>query len=450
MRHPALRLVLPSLAAVSFAALSSIAGCSSDTSSGSAATGDAPEPTETAFAAGKFTVEPGKELVMCTYVKGDNTVDQDITRFDTAQSVGGHHLIVYTMDHGVDLPPILCSQGGQPSWSQLLASQIPTETLDFPAGVGFHVKAHQQYVMETHYINTTDKVLTVESSFKAHYAEAGTVTQRAATYFFGTTNIDVPPNGTFSNTVTCAPPAPMKLQTMFGHQHRRGVGVTVDFLAGGKGPKAERLYATKEWDGPPVTKFDGGLAVGMTDSIRVKCDWQNDGPTRLGYPHEMCFAIGYYWPADAGLMCTSGGAKDECQCRYQGKLDSGPGGSTVELKLSYQEGIPGVKGDITAGDPVYCALFRAQDWDGLQPKAGANPYYFRDQVDVPLKTSSDSMTFTITDVTPGDYVATCFMDTIHGGFEPGSGDVLNSVSPKVTAVAGKTAHTKAELDFALP
>ena len=67
-----------------------------------------------------------------------------------------------------------------------------------------------------------------------------------------------------------------------------------------------------------------------------------------------------------------------------------------------------------------------------------------------LKTSSDFATFTVSDVTPGDYVATCFMDTIHGGFVPGSGDVLNTVSPKVTAVAGKTAHTSAQLDFALP
>ncbi|MEP7120137.1 MAG: hypothetical protein ABJE95_04465 [Byssovorax sp.] len=448
MRHSSLRSLVPSLAALSLTAFASVAGCSGDSTSAST-TGAAPKPTETAFAAGKFTVEPGKELVMCTYVQGDNTAEQDVVKFETAQSEGGHHLIVYTMDHAVDLPPTLCSQGGQPSWSQLLASQIPTETIDFPAGVGFHVKAHQQYVMETHYINTTSKALTVESSFKAVYADPGEVTQRAATYFFGTTNIDVPANGAFTKTVTCSPPAAMSLKTMFGHQHRRGVGVTVDLLSG-KDSAPERLYETKQWDGPPITKFDGGKTLGTTDSIQVKCDWQNDTPTRLGYPHEMCFAIGYYWPAEATLFCTSGGGSDQCDCRLQGQLDAGPGGSTVEVKLSYQDGIPGVKGDLTDGSPVYCALFRAQDWDGLLPKAGTQPYYFRDQVDVPLKTSSDSMTFTITDVTPGDYVATCFMDTIHGGFSPGTGDVVNSVTPKVTAVAGKTAHTKAQLDFAIP
>src|SRR4051812_46575918 len=139
MRHPALRSVLPSLAALSLTALTSMAGCSGDSTS-SSTDGPAPKPTETAFAAGKFTVEPGKELVMCTYVQGDNTEEQDVVSFETAQSEGGHHLIVYTMDHGVDLPPTLCSQGGQPSWNQLLASQIPAETISFPEGVGFHVK----------------------------------------------------------------------------------------------------------------------------------------------------------------------------------------------------------------------------------------------------------------------------------------------------------------------
>ena len=127
-----------------------------------------------------------------------------------------------------------------------------------------------------------------------------------------------------------------------------------------------------------------------------------------------------------------------------------PGGSTVEVSLNYQDGISGVKGDLTDGSPVSWALFRAQDWDGLLPRAGTEPCYFRDQVDVQLKTSSDFATFTVSDVTPGDYVATCFMDPIHGGITPGSGDVVNSVTPKVTAVAGKVAHTKAELDFAIP
>lgn len=444
MRHSVLRLVLPSLTALSL----SISGCSGgETPTGTG--GNAPKPTATSHDAGPFTVEPGKELVMCTFVRGENAEEADVVRFETEQSMGGHHLIVYTIDHAVDLPPTICSQGGQPSWSQLLASQIHKETVTFPEGVGFHVQAHQQYVMETHFINTTDKPMAVNSTFKETYAEPGTVKQRAATYFFGTTNIDIPPNGALTKTVTCTPPAAMSLQTMFGHQHRRGTGVSVDFIPGKSGA-AERIYETKLWEGPPIVTLEGGRTLGVGDAIKVTCDWQNDSPTRLGYPHEMCFAIGYYWPAESGMSCNSIGGSDECVCRAQGALDTGPGGATIAVKLTRAENIVGAKGDPASGAPIYCSLFRAEDWDVLQPKPGAFPYYFRDQVDVPLKTSSDEAVFNITDVTPGDYVLSCFMDTIYGGFGIGSGDIVNSISPKVKAVAGETRNAYAELDFAIP
>jgi hypothetical protein len=406
-------------------------------------------PPDARYDAGPFTVDAGKEIVMCTYVRGTNDADQDITRFVTEQSEGGHHLIVYTVDHPVDLPPSPCSQGGQPGWSQLLVTQIAQETNDFPAGVGFHVKAHQQYVMETHYINTTDHALTVTSAFTEHYAAPGEVTTRASTYFFGTMNIDVAPSAAATQKVACTPPAPLQLRTMFGHEHSHGTGVSVDVLAGGMGaPK--NIYQTTQWDSPPIKTFDGGQALGMSDTLQVTCDWQNGGTTALRYPHEMCFAIGYYWPADASLLCTSGGGKDACACHYQGNLDTGPGGSTVEVTLTHADSISGAKGDLTSGAPVYCALFRAQDWSGLGPAAGAQPYFFRDQVDVPLTTSSTTATFEIQDVTPGDYVVSCLMDTIGGGFMPGSGDAVNLSAPMVTAALGQTVKVAVNLDFAIP
>ena len=175
-----------------------------------------------------------------------------------------------------------------------------------------------------------------------------------------------------------------------------------------------------------------------------------DGPNTLRYPHEMCFAIGYYWPADASILCPSGGGTDACACRSQGKLDAGPGGSTVDVTLTRADTIAGVKGALDKGAPIYCALFRAQDWSGFQPKAGAQPYYFRDAVDQPLAAPGDAVSFLIEDVTPGDYVVTCLMDTIGGGFAVGSGDVGNVMSAPVTATKGQTAKAAVQLDFAIP
>ncbi len=394
-----------------------------------------PEGTTARFDAGPFMVAPGSELVMCTFVRGTNDTEADVTSFATEQSHGGHHLIVYTIDHPVDSPPVPCSQGGQPSWSQIAVSQIPAETQSFPPGVGFRVEAHQQYVMETHYINTTSQPIAPHSSFIERFAKPGEVTTRAATYFFGTMNIDVAPHASASKTASCTPPFPMNAHTMFGHQHRRGTGVSVDV-------GAQRIYETKQWDGPPISTFAGGMPI---DTIRVTCDWQNDGDARLRYPHEMCFAIGYYWPAESGIFCATGGGSDACVCRTVGAGDAGPGGSKVVVKL-HRADMDGAN----TGAPIYCALFRTEDWAAFVPKPGAQPKYLRDAVDVRLLTTSDVATFDIDDVTPGEYAVTCMMDTIGGGFFSGRGDVVNLVTPKIETLAGQTTTVDVKLDFALP
>lgn len=410
----------------------------------------APLPAESRFEAGPFTVQPNSELVMCTYVRAPNEAEADIVSFSTEQTHGGHHLIVYTVDHAIDLPTSPCSQGGQPSWSQIAASQIAKEDISFPPGVGFHVQPHQQYVLETHYINPGSTPLTVSSSFRQRYAKPGEVTTRAATYFFGTMNIDIAPHTSFSKTVTCTPPVPVGARTMFAHEHRRGTGLAVDLLAGGPSAAPQRVYETKEWDSPPIKSFEQGLSIGQGDALRVSCDWTNESDGVLRYPHEMCFAVGYYWPAEAGLFCASGGQKDSCLCRLVGKDSVGAGGAHVEVTVTRDDVVKDAKGDLGSGAPIYCALFAADDWAILGPRAGASPKYIRDAIDVPLKSSADSAKLTFDDVTPGDYAVTCLMDTIGGGMFPGKGDVANLTAPKFTVGAGETAKVQTKLDFAVP
>ena len=418
--------------------------------SASGPTPPAPLPPDARFDAGPFTVAGGSELVMCTYVRGTNEVDADVTSFGTEQTHGGHHLIVYTIDHAIDLPPQPCSQGGQPSWSQIAGSQIPKEDTNFPAGVGYHVKAHQQYVMETHFINTSAQPITVKSNFTERFAKAGEVTQRAASYFFGTMNIDIAPHSSFSKSVTCSPPVAVNARTMFAHQHQRGTGLQVDTIAGGASA-AQRVYETKLWDGPPIQSFASGMMIAPTDSVRVNCNWQNDSDQRLRYPHEMCFAVGYYWPAENGIFCSSAGQNDDkCICRMLGDGDSGAGGSRALVKVTRTETITDSKGDLAGGAPIYCALFRAEDWAVFGPKLGTQPKYLRDAVDVALESTADFATLAIEDVTPGDYAVTCMMDTIGGGFFPGKGDAVNLNAPKITTVTGQTSMVDVKLDFAVP
>jgi hypothetical protein len=164
----------------------------------------------------------------------------------------------------------------------------------------------------------------------------------------------------------------------------------------------------------------------------------------------MCFAIGYFWPADSGIVCVSGGQTDSCECRQPDAVDSGPGGGGVVVTVNRKEEISNAGGPIDAGAPVYCGLFLEEDWAGLVPKAGAAPRYFRSVVDEPMASPSDALELHFDDVTPGDYAITCMMDTIGGGWIPGSGDVTALTAAHVQVEAAKTAEATVLLDFALP
>ncbi|MHB8419860.1 MAG: hypothetical protein ACYDCL_17430 [Myxococcales bacterium] len=411
------------------------------------------------YSAGPFTVQPGTEIVMCTFVKGQNAQDVDVSDFATQQSVGGHHLIVYTVDHSIDLPATPCIQGGQPSWVEVLGSQDAQQQVSLPPGVGFHVKASQQFVMETHYINATSSPMTVQSGFALKYATAA-VTQQAHAYFFGTLNIDIPAGATWSGGSSCSPPDSVTFYSLQGHEHRHGAGETVYYLpgAGGDGGVMDGglLYQTQQWDAPPTLLLadGGGMTIGPSDQLAVTCDWDNSaGTTALSYPQEMCYAVGLYWPGPGTMFCATGGGTDQCQCGYFGSFDTGSGGSTVQVQITLETGLTTPKGDPpSSGHPIYCDLYQATDWPSgnLQPNAGAQPWYQGDVEGVALDSPTATATVTFNDVTPGSYSAFCFEDTISGGFIPGAGDPITFPLGSVTATLGQTATTSVVLDMAIP
>ena len=168
----------------------------------------------------------------------------------------------------------------------------------------------------------------------------------------------------------------------------------------------------------------------------------------------MCYAVGIYWPGPGAMFCALGGGDNtDCQCGYEGTIDTGPGGSTVTVNVGLQDGLTGTKGDPPAsGHPIYCALYQATDWPATaqQPNPGTQAYYQGDVQGVLPDRLHGTAQVTFVDVTPGDYSAFCFEDTISGGFFPGSGDPIAFPLGSVTAVAGTNATAVVYLDAAIP
>lgn len=374
-----------------------------------------PAAATTSFEAGPFAVAAGGEEVVCSFFRMDNDAPVDVNRLTGRQTEGGHHLVAYTVDHPIESAPIACPQGGQPGWTMLFATQLPEETVAMPDGVGLTLAPHQQIVLETHFINATDRELQVTSSVELEHAAEGSVKERAAVFLFGTTNIDVAPRSSAQGRATCSPPDDIHLFRLFGHEHRLGAGVRVE--VGPKGGPLEEIYVSKDWEDPPVQELR--REVGPGSSVRVTCDWDNPTDARVMYPDEMCFAVGMYWPSQGQLFCTTSGLREECRCFYTGTRHLGPGSSEVTVRVGREDHIPGVQGDPTGGHHLYCRLYLPEDWD----KSGidARPAYTADVGHVPLARATDRAELTFHDVSPGHYQLYCFMDTVGGGFVPGPG-----------------------------
>jgi hypothetical protein len=106
---------------------------------------------------------------------------------------------------------------------------------------------------------------------------------------------------------------------------------------------------------------------------------------------------------------------------------------------------------VDAGAPMYCALYPQDSWDATMnaPKPGANPFYVGDAIDVPLATGTDTATISFLDVTPGNYVPFCHMDTIGGGQIAGSGDPIAADFSPITVASTPSTATRV-FNFALP
>ena len=271
-----------------------------------------------------------------------------------------------------NLPPHPCIQGGQPGWTSILVTQDPTENVTFPEGVGLNLAANQQFVMETHYINTTGMPAEAESSFALEYATLGSVKEHAAPFLIGTLNIAIPTASAWSTNVTCNAPGDLKLLRLFGHEHRRGTGFRVEHID--ENAKSETIYETKLWDSPPIKEFPGGFPLSAKDQLRVSCDWQNESNHELSFPEEMCFAIGMFWPApDGALSCNAGGQHPECGCGFSGGFNPGPGGSKNRRSCIARQRDPRRQRQSERGQADLLLALPRRRLDAHGPKAGRQP-----------------------------------------------------------------------------
>jgi hypothetical protein len=233
-------------------------------------------------------------------------------------STGSHHLIVYkTSDTMEQTTPFACQPFADlldPSkGTPLMITQKKDDTLTLPQGVAFAIGAEQFVRLEMHYINTTSAPLQVTATANFIAMNEADFKNEADFLFFGSPDINIPPQSSFSLGPVYLPlPTDLADSNFFGftgHEHHLGTSVTVATTTGKTGADT-MVYDPPNftWSEPPTVYADPAIKVPQGGGFHLSCKWQNDTTNTVKFGEsandEMCFFWTYYYPSKGARVCA--------------------------------------------------------------------------------------------------------------------------------------------------
>jgi len=257
------------------------------------------------------------ELQLCTYLDPE-PVDEFLTSFDGYQAEGGHHVLLFrTVIPQAAGTVVDCTNPEQ------MATYIPviSQSALFPEGMAVRVSAGTQFVVQQHYVNTSDRDLLAHDVADIHFTAEGDVETLMGFYANTDVGLHIAPEGETSLTVRCTVPWDMHLVRMSPHMHEHGARFRTRIETGEDGDAqadagAGTIVEIPTWlpamrDIPPDVEWGrlDALELHAGDQVVTDCTWTNDTGAALGFPQEMCAVSGYYFPAlegQASWLCDGG------------------------------------------------------------------------------------------------------------------------------------------------
>jgi hypothetical protein len=269
---------------------------------------------ELQFAEGE--ANPGEEVNFCEWL---DPLEEDIyvSRLDTYQDRGGHHLIFYRWNGEPKAPGTIedCADGRAMAQMMLVATPIVAPEneaayVEFEAGSALLIEAGTQMIAQYHYINTGDTVMKFQDV--AHFTTVPKADVQRVILTFGMGSIDysLPPGMVTTEAFECDVPFDMEPVLAFPHMHEHGVKFLADVGTAGE---RRTVIDVGEWepgmrDVPPITNYLETSAVfHKGEKIRTFCTWENDESEPLTFPYEMCATAGYFSsddPAATNILCA--------------------------------------------------------------------------------------------------------------------------------------------------
>jgi hypothetical protein len=303
-----------------FALSLGLAACSNMDSAGPMSGPDMLKPTpatkKPAEGYTRFTPEPveleaGQEGNWCQWVAGPAEADTDIMDITGEQLFPGHHAILFATPIGEPAGTArLCTREDLAEMKLLGGVGGEGSSTMFPTGAAVRLKKGQSLMMNTHYLNTSDKKVMGRATLDVKLAEPSP-DHVLASYFGGITlEFELMPQSESTVDVTCVLPRDIKLIDWSNHMHEFGAKIhSEETHADGKVEDLQRdetwLY---EWQfNPPRRQWpvDAPHVLKAGDTLHIQCTWKNTSAETLTHPREMCAASGFFL-GEEDLYCVDG------------------------------------------------------------------------------------------------------------------------------------------------
>jgi len=249
----------------------------------------------------------GEEETLCHFMKLPSDVDLDVNRIQIAVSGGSHHIHLYrAYDSSVDIPDGFeeCNRAVDfDQWALVVATQLRRTDWELPAGVAFHLRAGEQLLVQTHFVNVGSLETMGEGKMlmNLHAADEGSVEHHAGALFGQDRDVFVPRNSTPTKAAECVFPNPITLMAQTGHYHFRGRRFST--FRWNDGVRGEEIYRHLGYDDPLFTVYDpfNSPTFAAGEGLQWECYWENYDDVDYDFgpftdTNEHCNLFAFYYP----------------------------------------------------------------------------------------------------------------------------------------------------------
>lgn len=288
-----------------------------------------PPPGSLDFYTPIFTVPAGSDTTWCTFtdtILADETL---IHTTDGVQTPFGHHAIIfYTPKPEQVGKTVECSSADMDRFRQMMGG-TGGEGTNFwkpPANIATRLPKGAQFVVQTHWINTTNQPQQVQAHVAAVPMKMAADTVIGGSVAIVNTQFSIDAHTKASSSTSCMFDQDHKFMISVPHEHEWGSHLITTVTR--KNGTVDTIFDTpfqKEWTSHPKINdygIDHPFLVSAGDRIDLTCEWDNTTSDALQFPREMCVMFAFSLE-DEDSHCVDG-----VWSNAKGGDPTGGGGST--------------------------------------------------------------------------------------------------------------------------